>query len=149
MGVGVFTSDEDRKLVPLALGSACATAGYSIVDGMGARLMGDALAYVSWLLIFSAIFYTPIILLIRGRSILPQNKKQISMGVLAGILSFVAYAIVVWAMTQGSIALVTGLRESSIVFAMLFGWLFFHDRMALTKILSGLVIVIGVILTRI
>jgi len=149
MGAGVFTSDEDRKLIPLALGSACATAGYSIVDGMGARLMGDALAYVSWLLIFSAIFYTPIILLIRGRSILPQNKKQISMGVLAGILSFVAYAIVVWAMTQGSIALVTGLRESSIVFAMLFGWLFFHDRMALTKILSGLVIVIGVILTRI
>ena len=75
MGAGVFTLAEDRKLIPLALGSACATAGYSIVDGMGARLMGDALAYVSWLLIFSAIFYTPIIFLIRGRSILPQNKK--------------------------------------------------------------------------
>ena len=149
MGAGVFTLAEDRKLIPLALGSACATAGYSIVDGMGARLMGDALAYVSWLLIFSAIFYTPIIFLIRGRSILPQNKKQISMGALAGTSSFVAYAIVVWAMTQGSIALVTVLRESSILFAMLLGWFFFHDRMTPTKILSGLLIVIGVILTRI
>ena len=149
MGAGVFTLAEDRKLIPLALGSACATAGYSIVDGMGARLMGDALAYVSWLLIFSAILYLPIILFIRGRSILPQNKKQISMGLLAGILSFVSYAIIVWAMTQGSIALVTVLRESSILFAMLLGWFFFYDRMTLTKILSGLVIVIGVILTRI
>ena len=38
LGLGVFSLDEDRKLIPLALGSAFATAGYSIVDGMGARL---------------------------------------------------------------------------------------------------------------
>jgi hypothetical protein len=31
----------------MAMGSACATAGYSFVDGLGARVMGDALAYVS------------------------------------------------------------------------------------------------------
>ena len=58
MGLGIFNLGEDRKLIPLALGSAFATAGYSIIDGMGARLMGDAFAYVSWLLIFSAILYS-------------------------------------------------------------------------------------------
>ena len=50
----------------MAMGSACATAGYSLVDGLGARIMGDALAYVTWLLIFAALFYTPIILVLRG-----------------------------------------------------------------------------------
>ena len=44
MAHGVFSSGEDRRLIPLALGSAAATAGYSLVDGMGARVMGDALA---------------------------------------------------------------------------------------------------------
>ena len=47
MARGVFSSGEDRKLIPMAMVSACATAGYSFVDGLGARVMGDALAYVS------------------------------------------------------------------------------------------------------
>ena len=145
---GVFNSGEDRKLIPLAIGSACATAGYSLVDGLGARVMGDALAYVSWLVIFSAVFYTPAIFLLRGRSVLPQNFSQISVGFLAGFASFVAYAIVVWAMTEAPIALVTALRESSILFAMILGWLFFREQLGLSKILAGIVIVIGVILTR-
>ena len=145
---GVFNSGEDRKLIPLAICSACATAGYSLIDGLGARVMGDALAYVSWLLIFSAVFYTPVIFLLRGRSVLPQNSSQISVGLLAGFASFVAYAIIVWAMTQAPIALVTALRESSILFAMILGWVFFREQMGLSKILAGIVIVIGVILTR-
>ena len=66
MARGVFSSGEDRKLIPVAMGSACATAGYSLVDGLGARIMGDALAYVTWLLIFAALFYRPIILVLRG-----------------------------------------------------------------------------------
>jgi drug/metabolite transporter (DMT)-like permease len=148
LGLGVFSLDEDRKLIPLALGSAFTTAGYSIVDGMGARLMGDAFAYVSWTLVFSAIFYVPATFFIMGRSVFPQNRKQISLGFLVGGTSFIAYAIVVWAMTQAPIALVTALRESSILFAMLLGYFYFHDRMTLTKVLAGIAIVIGIILTR-
>ena len=148
LGLGVYSLDEDRKLIPLALGSACATAGYSIVDGMGARLMGDAFAYVSWTFVFSAIFYVPAIFFIRGRFVFPQNRKQISFGFLMGGIGFMAYSIVVWAMTQAPIALVTALRESSILFAMLLGYFYFHDRMTLIKVLAGIIIVIGIILTR-
>ena len=148
MARGVFNSDEDHKLIFLAVGSACATACYSLIDGLGARVMGDALAYVSWLLIFSAIFYTPVIFFLRGRSVLPQNSSQISVGLLTGFASFVAYAIVVWAMTQAPIALVTALRGSSILFAMIFGWFFFREQMDLSKVLAGIMIVIGIILTR-
>ena len=148
MARGVFNSGEDHKLIFLAVGSACATACYSLIDGLGARVMGDALAYVSWLLIFSAIFYTPVIFFLRGRSVLPQNSSQISVGLLTGFASFVAYAIVVWAMTQAPIALVTALRGSSILFAMIFGWFFFREQMGLSKVLAGIMIVIGIILTR-
>jgi drug/metabolite transporter (DMT)-like permease len=148
MAHGVFRSGEDRQLIPLALGSAAATAGYSLVDGLGARVMGDALAYVAWLLIFSAVFYTPVILALRGRSVLPRGGGQIALGLLAGFVSFIAYAIVVWAMTEAPIALVTALRESSILFVMLLGWLFFKDTMGPAKITAGLVIVAGIVLTR-
>ena len=148
MAHGVFSSGEDCKLIPLALGSAAATAGYSLVDGLGARVMGDALGYVSWLLIFSAVFYTPVILALRGRSVLPRGGGQIALGLCAGCASFIAYALVVWAMTEAPISLVTALREISILFAMLLGWVFFRDTMGPAKIVAVLVIVAGVILTR-
>ena len=35
MARGVFSQAEDRKLLPLALGSACATATYTLIDGQG------------------------------------------------------------------------------------------------------------------
>ena len=130
----------DREACPLNLAPT--------TSGLTTLVMGDALAYVSWLLIFSAVFYTPAILALRGPSVLPRGGAQIALGLLAGFASFIAYALVVWAMTKAPIALVTALRESSILFAMLLGWLFFRDTMGPTKILAGLVIVAGVILTR-
>ena len=148
MAYGVFSSGEDRRLISLALGSAAATAGYSLVDGLGARVMGDALGYVSWLLVFSAVFYTPVIVALRGRAVFPRGAGQIALGLCAGCASFLAYALVVWAMTEAPIALVTALREISILFAMVLGWMFFRDTMGLAKIVAGLVIVAGVILTR-
>ena len=72
------------QIDPDGHGLGLRTAGYSLVDGLGARIMGDALAYVSWLLIFAPLFYTPIILDLRGRPVLPRNAKQISVGILAG-----------------------------------------------------------------
>ena len=99
----------------MAMGSACATAGYSFVDGLGARVMGDALAYVS------ALFCTPIVLALQGRSVLPRNAKQNTVGILASFALFISYAIVVWAMTEAPIALVIALGESSILFAMILG----------------------------
>jgi len=37
MAWGALASGESRRLIPFALGSACATAGYTVIDGLGAR----------------------------------------------------------------------------------------------------------------
>ena len=44
MARGVFTDGESRRLLPFAFGSAMATASYTLIDGMGARVSGDAIA---------------------------------------------------------------------------------------------------------
>jgi len=148
MARGVFTSGESRRMLPFALGSALATAGYSLVDGTGARISGDPVGYVAWLLILSALFYTPVALAWRGRRLLAVPPRGVALGLLASGASYVAYAIVVWAMTVAPIALVTALRETSILFAVLIGWLAFGDRMTRGKTLAAALIVAGVVLTR-
>jgi len=149
MARGAFVSGESRRLIPLALGSAMMTAGYSLVDGLGARVSGDAVTYVAWLFIFDAAFFTPVCLALRGRTVLRAPMRGWLNGSAAAAASYGAYAIAVWAMTQAPIALVTALRETSILFAVLIGWLVMGDRMDRGKALAAGLILLGVTLFRV
>ncbi|MDK3073231.1 DMT family transporter [Sedimentitalea sp. JM2-8] len=148
MARGAFRNGESRRLVPLALGSALMTAGYSLVDGLGARVSGDAVMYVGWLFALDAVIFTPICIALRGGAVLRAGGRDWAMGSAAAAASYGAYAIAVWAMTQAPIALVAALRESSILFAVLIGWLAFGDRMDAGKALAAGLIVLGMMLTR-
>lgn len=148
MARGAFTSGESRRLIPYALGAATATAGYTLVDGIGARISGEPWAYVGWLLALSAVFYVPAITALKGRGVIRATSDEWRRGIFPAAASLAAYGIVVWAMTQAPIALVAALRETSILFAVLIGWLIFGERMNAGKATAATLIVAGVVLTR-
>ncbi len=148
MARGVFTHGESRRLVPFAIASAMATAAYSITDGTGARLSGEAISFVAWALAFTALLYLPIALTLKGRTVLRAKPGEWVRGLLAGAASYLGYTIVVWSMTRAPIALVSALRETSILFAVLIGWLVFSERMDRSKAFAALLIVAGAALTR-
>ncbi|MDP3261504.1 MAG: DMT family transporter [Tabrizicola sp.] len=148
MARGVFTSGEDRKLLPFALGSAVATATYTMIDGMGARVSGAPVAYVAWVFVADGTFFTLGMLALRGWDVIPRNWHAWRMGSFASAASYGAYAVSIWAMTVAPIAVVAALRETSILFAVLIGWLAFGERMTGEKALAAAVIVAGVMLTR-
>lgn len=149
MARGAFRSGESRRMLPFAFGAALATAGYTLVDGLGARASGDPLAFVGWLMIGSALAYTPAIIALKGVGVMRASLRAWGVGLLAAAASFAAYAIAIWAMTVAPLALVAALRETSILFAILIGWLVFGERMDRGKALSAGLIVAGVMLTRI
>ena len=146
---GVFTQVEDRKLLPFALGSACATATYTLIDGLGARVSGDAPGYVAWVFIADGLIFTTVMLLWKGLDVLPRDGKSWGMATFASAASYGSYAVAIWAMTFAPLAVVAALRETSILFAVLIGWLVFGERMTAEKALAAAIIVAGVILTRI
>jgi drug/metabolite transporter (DMT)-like permease len=149
MARGVFDLDEPRRLLPFALGSALGTAGYSIADGMGARASGDASGYVGWLFMGDALLFTLWGLRSRGLAALPRSGRIWGLGLAAGAGSVGAYWIAVWAMTVAPIALVTALRETSVLFAVLIGVLVLGERADARKLVAAVFIVAGVILIRI
>ena len=148
MARGVFSNGESRRLLPFAFGSALATAGYTLADGLGARVAGDPLQYVGWLMILSACFYTPAAIALKGVAVIRASRKDWFLGMVAAAASFAAYAIAVWGMTVAPLALVAALRETSILFAVLLGWLLFGDRMDRGKVIAAVLIVTGIVLTR-
>jgi len=92
-------------------------------------------------MIFVTIFMRPGVL----RDVAKNSKTTIIFG---GGASFIAYALVVWAFTQAPIALVTALRETSIVFALLIGVFHLKERLSLIKVFSTAVTLSGAALLR-
>lgn len=148
MARGVFADGESRRLLPFALGSAAATASYTLIDGLGARVSGDAVAYVGWIFVVDGLLFAAGMVALRGRVVLAGGWRAWALGGVASAASYGAYAISVWAMTVAPIALVAALRETSILFAVLIGWLVFGERMTPGKALAAALIVLGVALTR-
>ena len=137
--------------VSLALVTGGFIASYSLVDGLGARTMGHALAYWGWVAIGNGVLMTLWMLLFQPSSIgkvrlTPQNLQTLFLG---GGASYLAYGIVTWAFTQAPIAVVTALRETSVIFALFIGLTFLGERSNSLKIAASLATVLGVVLLRI
>ena len=104
-------------LVYAAATSLCITA-YTLSDGLGARAAGTP-TYVVWLFVLECCRRW------RGahssrRAFSPRSGRT-GAGLLGGVLSLVAYWIVIWAFTVAPIPIVAALRETSILFALLIG----------------------------
>ena len=149
MARGVFTSGEARALIPFALGSAVCTAGYSMVDGLGARAAGSATQFTAWLFIFDALIFSAVTLGTKGPDVFKAPAKTWAIGTFAGALSLATYWIAVWAMTVAPIALVTAVRETSVLFAVLLGVLVMKEKSDAGKIIAALIIVTGVIVIKV
>lgn len=127
----------------LAFITGCFIAGYSLIDGLGARLAETAFGFYGWLAFGNAVIFA-LYFAIKRPSVLPkilgEGRKVCIIG---GTASYVAFSIVIWAFTQAPIALVTALRETSIVFALLFGVFFLKERLDLKKVLSTMLTLLG------
>ncbi len=123
---------------------------YSITDGFGGKVSSSPLNYTAWLMIFNAIIAFPILLIIMKKNDVIKkvfsNGKQIFF--IGGTLSYTAYAIVVWAFTKAPVPIVSALRETSIIFALLIGSFFLKERFTLLKTVAVLTIFIGVLLLK-
>ena len=146
---GVFRHGEAPVLIGLSLMSAIGTAGYSIFDGLGARASGSVGGYIGWLFVLDPLIFLMIGLWRRGTELVPRAPRAWAMGLVAACASVGSYWIAVWAMTVAPIALVTALRETSVLFAVLIGILVFRERADRGKLVAAAVIVGGIILIRI
>ena len=146
--IGLFSRSvlKNYKILYTSLATGLFIGIYSVVDGYGARLSMSAISYMSWVFIFSALFF-PIALKFRKqknilRKTLTEGRFIFWVG---GFFSYIAYVITVWAFTKAPIPMVSALRESSIIFAIFIGYFYLKEKISLYKILSILLIFSGVI----
>lgn len=131
----------------LAVATGVVVATYTLVDGVGVRRSGSTPGYAAWL--FLAHGLTAVgaaALLARGRpSYRPVLRVHWPVGIAAGMLSVVAYGIVLWAQSVAPLALVSALRETSVLLAGVLGFLFFHEPFRTSRTVATVAALVGVI----
>ncbi|RUM99299.1 EamA family transporter [Pseudaminobacter arsenicus] len=138
----------EKKAISFALITSVFIAGYTVTDGLGARLNGDAHGYAVWLFVLDGLTMLGIMLALRGWRGLAALQPYWRSGLAGGTMSLGAYWIVIWAATLAPIALVSALRESSVLFAAAISVLILREPLTRWRLLSALVIVTGILATR-
>ncbi len=147
-----FTQGRDGfrepRAILYAVGTGVFIAGYTVIDGAGARLAETAHSYTFWVHLFNGIPIALIALYLRRGQILRSIGKAWKIGIIGGVVSLIAYWIVVWAMTQAPLAMVSAVRETSMVFAVLFGVFFLQEKLDLARLISTGVTVFGTVMLK-
>ena len=136
------------KAAMLAAITGCFIAGYSLIDGLGARVAGTAVGFYGWSAIGNAVVFAAYLRVSKPGTLSrlwPEGRFVLIVG---GLASYCAYALVVWGFMQAPIALVTALRETSIIFALFIGVFFMKERLDLMKVFATFTTIIGAILLR-
>ena len=139
----------NARAISFALLTGLFIGGYSIVDGYGARASFSPLSFMGWSFILNALIF-PIFLRVMDqpgvvKKVFSEAKLLFWFG---GTISYIVYAIVVWGFTQAPIPLVSALRETSVIIALLIGTIFLRERFTILKASSILVIFAGVVLLK-
>ncbi|HPE60929.1 MAG: EamA family transporter [Thiothrix sp.] len=138
----------DSRVGLLSLATGVFIATYSTMDGIGARLAQTAVGYYALASLVNPLVWSVYLHFRRPGLVRVLFTNHLSFTLRAGAASYSAYAMVVWAFTQAPLALVTALRETSILFAMLLGLVFLKEKIGPRRLLAAAIIFSGVILLR-
>ncbi|MFI5012161.1 MAG: EamA family transporter [Hyphomicrobiales bacterium] len=137
-----------RIAVSCALLTSVTITAYTIVDGVGARVSGNANAYAATLFAVDAYPILIICLWWKGAEGVKPAFGFLAQGFTGGAMSLVAYWIVIWAMTVAPIALVAAIRETSVLFGALIAVLFLKEPMTRVRAASAALILVGLAFMR-
>ena len=133
----------DRRGVALALVIGVTIAGYTLVDKQGIA-HASALSYLELVLAPVALATLAVQLAAGGTASLRRAASPSAL--LAGVLSFGAYALALGALEIAPAASVAAVRETSILFAVGLGAIVLRERVNAGRVAGAALVVVGVAL---
>lgn len=142
-----FTARGSAKTIVRGIGyplaSGAFTAAYSLVDGTGARLSGDPIAYVLWMNVCAAPFLPAFLWIRSRRGRISRSAAGFGARLGASLVATASYGLAVWAFAQGSIGRGAVLRETSVLIAAVLGSVVLKEPFGLRRTLSAALILAG------
>lgn len=133
------------KGIVIALFTACCVSLYTTVDGAAVRF-APPFAYTIVVLGLSAVLFSPVVLLRYGaRQVYSEWRVNWWRILLVGIFMLLTYVLVLNAYAVARVSYAGAIREVSVVFAALLGWLLLGEGFGLVRTIGAVLIFAGIV----
>lgn len=141
-----------RETLVAALGFAVATGGfvalYTTYDAYGIRATDDPFTFLAWFFMFDGIVMP---LLMHRRMLALPRAARLSLakrGLLGAFVAFFSFGSILMATRLDNVGEAAVLRETSVVFAALIGWLVLKERVSRVQLALMTLIAAGAVLVE-
>lgn len=118
---------------------------YSAIDGAAVR-QANPIPYSVWIFILTAVFITPVIFRQHGwKNILKEGRTRGLLAAATGVLSLLAYMLVLVVYSLAPVSYAGAIREVSIVLGALAGWLWLKEQFGMIRVAGSALIFIGIL----
>lgn len=138
-------TDNVKSLAFAGLTAFC-IAGYTLASGIGVRASGDFLIYAAHLELVSGSLFVASASVFKWHQ-LGWNSYSIRLAgrdCFGGAMAIFGFGVALWAMASVSIATVSALRETSVIFAVLIAWFLLKETQAKGRIIAVVMVALGV-----
>jgi drug/metabolite transporter (DMT)-like permease len=136
----------DLPATVAALVTGVMIASYTVSDGLGVRHAHNSGGYITLLFLLQGPILAAVGWTVRRHDRAWRSPRVLSAGLGAGVISVAAYGIVIWAQAHGPFALVSALRETSVISAAVIATVFFKEAFGWRRIPPSVTVVLGIIL---
>lgn len=133
----------------LAVATGLMTAVYTTYDAWGIRLAENAFTFLVWFFVADGVLF-PVIAWRRRRLMAdpPPLAPLLRRGLIGALIAMVSFGSVIIATRLDSVGEAAALRETSVIFAALFGWLFLKEEVGWTRAALMALIALGAALVE-
>jgi drug/metabolite transporter (DMT)-like permease len=155
LGILTLTSESwwawkvGMKPTAIALSNAVVISMYTVVDGIGLRLVGDPISYICWLFFLQPMPFIPLLVFKQGERFMTQMKTRWAVSLLGGLCTCTSYGLAMYAMAFIPIALVAALRETSVIFGTVIAAIFLHERFGPIRYIAAGLVTAGAVVMKV
>ncbi len=134
----------------LALLTGAFVASYTTWDAYGVRATPNPFTFLAWLFFIDGLFVMPAIAYVRWRRMddRPTPGPLMLRGLLGGIASILGFGGIMLATRLDNVAQAAVLRETSVIFAAIFGWLLLKERVGPARLSLMALIAAGAVIVE-
>ena len=140
-----FNTKVDFKTIGISIFIAFLISIYTFSDGAGVRSVDNSLSFIVWNFFLGGWISIGYVYLTKREDLFSLKIKDLILILSATIVSFTAYAIIIWSMKYEPFGIVASMRESSIIFAPLLGLVLLKEKIRSIRIISSFLFFLGVV----
>ncbi len=154
VGVMALTFDKGAgvakkpRAVLYALLTGTFIASYTVVDGLGVRQAGSILGFAVWLTMADGLLTFLLVSIWKPSAVRQVLRRNWLVGFLGGTLQVGAYWIIIWALALAPMAMVSSLRETSVLFAAVISTFVLKEGFGVWRFVSAGLVTLGLVLSR-